>query len=336
MRILIPNFRSDEYRQAIKAAFPDVTVDVFQLRPCRRFFARGKVWSLHINGKAADNDDLKDVAVCVASNDLTKESTIYLLERCPQIKWIYSRSTGVDHLMAPEIKTRGIWLGHPHLCSEAMGEYVLAVILSISRRFTDHYRLQQKGVWQFVPAQMLAGKRAGILGVGHVGQVAARRLKQNGMEVWGLGRSARGSLSGFDRYLTINDLKSFLAQCDFLIAALPVTDSTYRCLNAETITCMKKNAWLINIGRGELIDNQALLHALRDQKIGGACLDVVDQNLKNKIRSLGKHPNLLLTHHSSFSYPEYNDDNLKIFMEELKRYMAGQKPQHLVDVEKGY
>ncbi len=336
MRVLIPNFKNNEYRQAIAAAFPDVTVDTFQVLPRRRFFARGKEWSLHINGKTADNDDLKDVTICVASNDLTKESVNYLLARCPRIKWIYSRSTGVDHLMAPEIKTREILLSHPHLCSEAMGEYVLAVILSISRRLIDHYKLQQKGVWRFLPAQMLAEKRAGILGVGHVGQAVAQRLKQNGMEVWGLGRSERAQLPNFDRYMTLDDLKTFVAQCDFLIAALPVTESTYRCINTDVIARMKKNAWIINIGRGELIDNQALSRALWGQRIGGACLDVVDQDLKNKIRSLSKYPNLLLTHHSSFSYPEYNDDNLKIFMEELKRYMAGQKLNNLVDVGKGY
>lgn len=336
MRILIPNFRSNEYRQAITAAFPDVAVDTFQVLPRRCFFARGREWSLQINGKAANNDDLKDVTVCVASNDLTKGSTSYLLERCPQIKWIYSRSTGINHLMVPEIKSRGISVSHPHLCSEAMGEYVLAVILSITRRLIDHYRLQQKGIWQFVPAQMLTGKRAGILGVGHVGQAVARRLKQNGMEVWGLGRSEREQVPNVDRYMTWDGLKTFAAQCDFLIAALPLTDATHRCINADIIARMKKDAWVINIGRGELIDNQPLIGSLKSRQIGGACLDVTDQDLRKRIRSLGKYPNLLLTHHSSFSYPGYNDDNLRIFMEELKRYMAGQKPQYLVDIDKGY
>ena len=239
-------------------------------------------------------------------------------------------------MIVPEIKKRGILVSHPHLCSEAMAEYVLTILLSITKQLIEHYRLQEKGVWQFLPAQMLAEKRAGILGVGYVGQTVARRLKQNGMEVWGLGRNERAQVPNFDRYMTMGDLKTFVAQCDFLITALPVTDSTYRCINAETIARMKKDAWLVNIGRGELIDNQALLQALKGRQIGGACLDVADQDLKNKMRSLSKHPNLLLTHHRSFSYPEYNNDNLKIFMEELKRYRAGQKPQHLVDIERGY
>ncbi|GEM_PF-5424974 len=336
MHILIPYFKNDEYRQAIAAAFPQMKVDVFRVVRHRQIFPWGEKWSVLLNGKPADNNILKDVSICVASNDLTKEATSHLLAQCPQIKWIYSRSTGVDHLMVPAVKGRGIWVSHPHLCSEAMGEYVLTILLSITKQIIGHYRLQKKGLWQFLPAQMLGKKRAGILGGGHVGQTVAQRLKQNGMEVWGLGRSERTQLPHFDRYMTLNDLKSFVAQCDFIIVALPLTDATRHCINADTITCMKKDAWLINIGRGELIDHQALLRALRDRKIGGACLDVIDDALQNKVHSLSNYPNLILTHHSSFSYPEYNADNLKTFMEELKRYMAGQKPQNLVDIEKGY
>lgn len=336
IRLLLPDHFSANDCKTVAKTSPRLKVDRFQVTQRKSISPIAKGLVLLLNGKPCGDGSLDDVKICVAPTSLTREGAAYLVNRCPDLEWIHSTATGVEHLLTPEIKKRHILLSHSHLCSEAMAEYVLTVILCILKRTIEHSRLQQKGIWQFLPSQMLAGKRAGIVGLGHVGRAVARRLKQNGMEVWGLGRSERTQLPNVDRYITMDGLKTFVAECDFLIAALPVTDATYRCINAATIACMKKDAWLINIGRGELIDHQALLRALRDQEIGGACLDVIDDALQNKVHSLNKYPNLILTHHSSFSYPEYNDDNLKTFVGELKRYMAGQRPQNLVDMEKGY
>ncbi len=333
MRILIPPEKKGRYFQAIKGIFPDMIVDTFYISRRKWILSSGQKWVVHVNGRPARPGELDDVRLCVASSDLTKESTSYLLTQCPQLEWIYSRMTGVDHLIVPEVKRKRILISRPRLCSEAIGEYVLALILCILKQLLAHMRAEPR----FLPSAMLAGKKIGIFGVGYVGQAVAKRLKANGAYVIGIGRSERaGNTAPIDSYVPFQNIHTVLPGCDVVVITLPLTDETYHCVDAGLFHLMKKEAWVINVGRGPVIDTAALIDALQTQKISGACLDVVEETQKGQIRRLRKLPNVLLTNHSSFYYPEYNRDNLKIFMEELTRYMAGQKLQNLVDMEKGY
>lgn len=333
-RLLLPDYFSlDDYEKIVKA-LPGIAVTRIKVVTKKGPFSKG--FTLSLDEKPHPGGSLDDVKICIVPNGLSKEGVAYLVEQCPALEWIHSTATGVEHLMIPEIKRRNIPVTHSHLCSEAMAEYVLAVILCTAKRIIDHRSLQEKGVWKFLPSTMLSGKKACILGIGHVGQAIARRLKQNGLEVWAMGRSEGKQIPNVDRYATLASLSSFIGECDFIVLALPLTDLTYHCLNIDALATMKKTAWIINIGRGELIDTPALLAALRTGQIGGACLDVVEQSLQDRIRSLGKYRNLILTHHSSFSYPGYSDDILEILMDELKRYKAGQNLKNLVDINKGY
>lgn len=336
IRILVPDHFSPDECKTIAKTSPGLKVDRFKVTQRKGISPLAKSFMFLLNGKPCGDGPLDDVKICVAPSGLTREGAAYLIKRCPNLEWIHSTATGVEHLMIHGIKERRILLSHSHLCSQAMAEYVLTVILCILKRIIGHSRLQGKGVWQFLPYGMLVGKKAGILGLGHVGQAVARRLKQNGMEVLGLGRSERARPPGVDRYTTWEGMNLILPECDFIILALPLTDVTFHCVNTDTIARMKKDAWIINIGRGELVENQALLKALKNHDIGGACLDVADDDLKSKVRSLGRYPNLLLTHHSSFYYPDYNKDILTAFLEELKHYLNGTKPVNLVDMVRGY
>lgn len=336
IRLLVPDHFGVNDCKTIADTSPRLKVDCFKVAARKGISPLAKSLALSVDGKSCGDGSLDDVKICVAPSGLTREGAVFLIKRCPNLEWIHSTATGVEHLMVPAVKQRNIPVTHSHLCSEAMAEYVLTLVLCILKKIIDHSRLQEKGIWKFLPSQMLAGKRAGILGLGHAGLAVARRLKQNGMEVWGLGRSEHARPPEVDRYMTWGNLHSFVTECDFIIVALPLTDATCHCVNAGTILRMKKDAWLINIGRGELIDSRALLKALKNRQIGGACLDVTDEDMRNKIQSLRKYPNLLLTHHSSFYYPDYNKDTLAAFIEELKHYLNGRKPVNLVDMVKGY
>lgn len=335
MRILIPNEKKDNYRKTIMETFPDMKVDNFHISR-RGILPCAQRWVVHVNGRSARSGELDDVRLCVASSDLTKESTDCLLNACPQLEWIYSKATGVDHLVIPGIKKRNILISRPHLSSEAIGEYVLTLILCILKQIPPQIHQQIRGRSRFLPSAMLTGKKIAILGAGHLGQSAAKRLKTNGAYVIGIGRGETDDTSLFNRYIPFQDVHTALAECDFVVVTLPLTDATHHCVNTGFLGHMKKEAWMINVGRGPLVDTTALIEALGTHTIGGACLDVVDETHAGQLRRLRKFPNVLLTNHSSFYYPEYNHDNLRIFLEELKRYTTGQKLQHLVDMDKGY
>lgn len=336
MRILIPHEKKGNYRTTITETFPDMKVDNFHISR-RGILPRTQRWVLYINGRPARPGELDDVRLCVASSDLTKESTACLLDLCPRLEWIYSKATGVDHLLIPEIKKRNILISRPHLSSEAIGEYVLTLILCILKQIPPQIHQQIRGQSRFLPSAMLTKKKIAILGAGHVGQAVAKRLKANGAHVIGIGRGETAASIGlFDTCVPFREIHTVLPECDFVVITLPLTDATYHCVNAGLFDLIKKEAWVINVGRGPIIDTDALIDALRTQKINGACLDVVEETKRGQIRRLSKFPNVLLTNHSSFYYPEYNRDNLRLFLDELKRYKIGQKLQHLVDIDKGY
>lgn len=336
MRVLIPSEKIGKYRNAIREMFPDMLVDNFHISR-RGILPRAQRWVIYINGRPARPGELDDVRLCVASNDLTKESTSYFLSQCPRLEWIYSRTTGVEHLIVPEVRKRNVMISRPRLSSEAIGEYVLALILCILKQFLPHMRLQMRGESRFLPSAMLAGKKIGILGIGHAGRAVAQRLKSNGASIVGIGRAEiPPNTDHIESYVPFKQIHTALPECDFLVITLPLTDETYHCVDTGLFRHMKKGAWMINVGRGPVVDTDALINALRTHKISGACLDVVDETHAGQLRRLRKFPNILLTNHSSFYYPEYNHDNLRIFLEELKRYTTGQKLQHLVDMDKGY
>ncbi len=180
---------------------------------------------------------------------------------------------------------------------------------------------------------MLAGKRLGVMGTGSIGQHIAQVGASFSMTVSGLSRS--GSMqTGFDRVLPLSEIKTFLGAVDYLVSALPQTPDTDELLNAETLAHMRPNAVFINVGRGNVVNDAALVAALERDELAGAVLDVFDEEPLPDDSPLWATPNLQITAHiSAVSHPSLV---VPIFVENLRRFGDQQPLKYVVDFEVGY
>lgn len=338
LKILVPSYYAEHYRNQMDKLCPQAKVIPFKLRERRSVFSQQRTYDLVLDDPhSKSNDDTEGAAVCVAPIELTSEASAYLVHHFPALRWIHSTRTGVDYLLNNEVRRRKILITSSHVCSEAMAEYVLAMILAAAKSFPAHMRLQSTAEWKFLGSRMLKGRRAGVLGLGRIGQAIVKRLKANQLEVWGWNRS-KVSLKELEQYLPADreNLKKLCRECDFVIVALPLTEKTRHLVDVEILESMKADAWLMNVARGEIVDQEALYWRLKNKQIGGACLDVMEDESKPALEKFGHLENVLITHHSSFYFPEYNQVVCEDFLAKLKCYLAGEPLPDTVSLERGY
>ena len=197
-----------------------------------------------------------------------------------KLKWIHSTAAGVGQLMYPELRESGIVVTNARgIHSRPMAEHTLGMIIAMSRRFPDAFRFQraahwaQQEIWDARPFE-LNGKTLLIIGFGSIGRELARLVQPIGMRVWGISRSGSGDAQLADRLLPARQLHSVLPQADFVVVAAPETPETNRMIGERELSLMKTSAYLINVARGTLVNQNALIAALRARSIAGAALDV--------------------------------------------------------------
>ena len=336
VKILVPSYFAQHYRNQMEKDCPQVEVISFKLRERRSVFSQQRSYDFGIDepGSLADKEEAR---ICVAPTELTFDASVFLTRSLPELRWIHSTQTGIDHLLTDEVRRRNILVTASHVCSSAMAEYVLAMILAAIKGFRTHLELQKTGEWKFVVSRMLKGLRVGVIGLGRIGQAVVGRLKANAMEVWGWNRS-KPSLKELDRYFPAEreGLRKLCSECDVIVIALPLTEQTRHLLDEEILDGMKPDAWLINVSRGGIVDEEALSWRLKNQRLGGACLDVVEDQSKSVLEQLAQLDNVFITYHSSFYFPEYNQAVCEDFVGKLKCYLAGRPVPDRVDVQRGY
>ena len=197
----------------------------------------------------------------------------------------------------------------------------------------ERIRSQQTKQWDRTESGWLRGKTIGLLGVGSIGAHLAGTAKHFGMKVWGYTRESETSTQ-VDRYFHGDGLLSFANGLDYLVIVLPRTQGTNQIVDANVLNALPSHALIVNVGRGNAIDESALVDALTQNKIAGAVLDVTDQEPLPVEHPFWKTPNLLMTFHTSaISYPE---DLTKLFIENYQLYTEGKSLKYQVDFEKGY
>ena len=237
-----------------------------------------------------------------------------------------------------------------------IGEYVFASILAWTRHLPELFDLQRKKQWPSdrwtccQPTE-LRGSTVGIVGYGSIGREVARLAKAFGMRVLAVKRRSESAgehgafeLAGLgdpagvlpDALYGPEQLREMLAQCDFVVLAVPLTQETRGMIGEAELRAMKPAAYLVNIARGEVCDEAALIHALQDKWIAGAGLDVFTQEPLPETSPLWTLPNVILTPHISGFTPHYEQRAVDIFCENLRRYIAGQPLLNLVDKSAGY
>ena len=279
--------------------------------------------SVSLEGLA--DSDLTDVEVLLRG-PLPAGVFDRLLARCPQLKWVHSATAGVERVLTPAAIERGLAITNARgVFSEPIAEYVLMMILAVSRRLPQLLELQRERTWQPLEGNELTDVTVGIVGMGSIGQRVADLATAFGCQVIGIRRSSGAG--------ALDDL---LARSDFIVLALPLTPGTEELFNTELLAKVKPGAWLINVARGRLVDERALVRALRDGPLGGAILDTFVEEPLPERSVFYDLPNAIVTPHTSWSSGRALDRTIELFCDNLRRFARGEEMLNVVDTGVGY
>jgi len=241
----------------------------------------------------------------------------------PAVRWFHSFSAGVDHPAFRALIERGVLLTNSAgATSEPIAQYVLGMMLRVAKRFDAWAEAQRNRRWLPLEAEELTGKTVGVVGTGNIGGEVARLAKAFGMRVIGCRRSGRRPRY-VDELVPPERLLDLLRQSDFVVLAVPLSAGTDRLIGQAELAAMQPHAWLINISRGRVVDEAAVVRALRDGSIGGACLDVFEEEPLLPDSELWSLPNAIVTPHNSGRSPLNTQRATAIFLDNLHRYVAG-------------
>jgi phosphoglycerate dehydrogenase-like enzyme len=261
-----------------------------------------------------------------------------LPERTSRLKWIQTMSAGVDRLPGEILKSHVRIATARGLHRTPMGEVVLEMMLMFVKDAPSCLLMKQAREWRRFRPKLLKGQSVGILGLGAIGREIARLCKAFGMKVIGVRRSGgpESSFPDVDRVYPRDRLPELLAESDFVVLALPLTKETKGMVGEKELRGMKPSAYLINVARGAIVDEGALLRALEEKWISGAGLDVFIQEPLPPESKFYELPNVIFSPHISGDMPEYELRATEVFCENLRRYLAGEPFLHEVDKEKEY
>lgn len=255
-----------------------------------------------------------------------------LLTEAPALRWFQSTFAGVDALLP--LPSKRIALTRVEgVFGPAMSEYVFGYVLSLARGLFKARENQVRQVWQRIPYQRLAGRRMGICGMGDIGRHLAKTARHFGMTVWGY-RLRPTACPEADRLFHPDEFHAFLAGADVVVVTLPLTPATHGLFDEAAFAAMKPTALLINVGRGPIVSEKALVRAVREGRIGGAVLDVFETEPLPADSPLWTLPEVFITpHQAAVSFAE---EIVGIFLENYRRFKAGRPLKYVVDPDRGY
>lgn len=256
------------------------------------------------------------------------------------LRLLQSTNAGVEKLLAAGIPENVTITNVTGAFGEVISEYIVAGILALSRGLFRYHDNQRRHIWQDLRQErLLCGENALILGCGDIGRSTAQKLRAFGMTITGI-RRCPAPTEGFDRVLGSDMLEELLSQADVIICCLPHTAETQKMLTESRFGMMKRGALLVNVGRGSLIDEAALIKALESGQLSGAVLDVFEKEPLPENSPLWDMENVLITPHisgPSFGhFPEVERRIAGICAENISRYIAGKPLMNVIDRNKGY
>ena len=280
---------------------------------------------------------------------LSAEAFDRLLARAPRLSWVHSASAGVERALTPTARERGVVITNARgVFSRPIAEYVLMMILAISRRLPQLLELQRERTWQPLEGHELRDLTIGIVGLGSIGRAVATLASAFGCRVVAIRRRTEtgGSSGGADvdglravepdEVLGPDGLPALLAQSDFVVLAAPLTPETEGMIDDSALASMKRGSWLVNVARGRLVDERALLRALGEGRIGGAVLDTFAEEPLPPDSPFYDLPNAIVTPHTSWSSARVLDRSVELFCDNLRRFAAGEPLLNVVDPDAGY
>ncbi len=262
-----------------------------------------------------------------------------VLARAPKLKWVQTVFAGVDRFLDNEVwQSSVIITSMSGIHATPVGELVLELMLMFVKQAPLHFQLKQEKQWKRFTTTVLCSKTVGILGLGRIGREVARLAKAFGMKVVATRRSAKRIARA--RYVDIvlppQRLPQLLSESDFVVLTLPLTPETNKLIGERELRTMKSTAYLINVARGGIVDEEALIRALDEHWIAGAGLDVFATEPLPTDSRLWEFPNVIFSPHVAGLIEDYNMRATEVFCENLRRYLNGKKLLNIIDKKKGY
>ena len=253
------------------------------------------------------------------------------------MRWIQAASAGVDRLLFPELIESDVMVTNARgVFDRTIAEYVIGLIIAFAKDFATTFEHARERVWEHRDTEPVHGKEVVVVGVGPIGRAIGSAAVGLGMGVRGVGRRGRREDRLFGEIVPVSRLTQALATADYVVNALPATPETRHLFDARAFDSMKPTAVFLNIGRGLTVDEQALVDALAEGRIGGAGLDVFEQEPLPKDSALWALPNVIVSPHMSGDFYGWEEAIVEIFLENLERFSRGQPLLNVVDKRLGY
>ena len=253
------------------------------------------------------------------------------------LRWIHWCGAGVDALLFPELVASRVTLTNSRgVFDRPMAEYVLALILAFAKGLPETWSFQSARQWRHRLTDTICGRSVLVVGAGSIGRCIARLCSGAGMRVSGVGRSARASDVDFGRVHACEHLDNVLPEADFVVVAVPLTPQTRGLLSTAQFRRMKPSARLLNVGRGAIVDEGALIAALEAKAIAGAALDVFEEEPLPAESPLWSMPNVVVSPHMSGDFRGYTHALAAVFRENYRRYCAGEPLLNRIDKQLGF
>lgn len=253
------------------------------------------------------------------------------------VEWIHVTAAGVDSLLFDELRDSDVVVTNARgVFDRPIAEYVLGAVLAHAKDSRFSFELQSKRSWQHRETRSILGARALVVGTGGIGREIARLLRVAGLEVRGVGRVSRSSDPDFGDVIASDDLAAEVGWANHVVLAAPLTEATRGLVDSQVLSAMKSDAHLLNIARGPLVDEAALVKALQDGRIGGATLDVFDREPLPPEHPLWDAPGVTITAHMSGDVVGWRDTLARQFATNVRRWLAGDPLLNVVDKKLGY
>jgi len=266
------------------------------------------------------------------------------LKVAAKLKWIHSTAAGVSQLTYPELRQAGVLITNPSgVFSVPMAEHTMGMMLALARNFPDCVRHQDRSSWgqQQITDQPqrlaeLNGSVVLIVGYGSIGRALARRAKAFDMRVWGVSRTGKGDTNLAERVVPVSELHAALPEADYVVIAAPETAETRKLIGEKELALMKRGARLVNVSRGTLLDEPALIRALDEGRLAGAALDVTETEPLPPGSPLWKAPRVFITPHTSAMSDRLWTRQTEMLVDLLQRWFDGSEMYNVVDLAAGY
>ena len=268
------------------------------------------------------------------SKDLLREAFL----SSPSVRWVHSRSAGLDKMLFPELIDSPVPVTNGSgVFSQSLGEFGLAMILYFAKDMPRMLRNKAACRWEPFDVEEISGQTLGIVGYGDIGRAVASRAHAMGMRVLAIKRHAPTTADPLiAEFFPPQQMATMLGQSDYVVVALPLTKETHHLIGDAALSAMKKNAVLINLGRGPVVDQAALVRTLTEGRIKGAGLDVFEQEPIPADDPIFKLDNVFISPHCADNTKDWLNDAMRFFLAQYEQFSEGKPLNNVVEKHLGY